>query len=178
MKKFTDFKKEYKRVFEQEISLEKPENTQQNQETIQQQNNQTTSNQQEAVGESGSEIIKLFSKFFETREMAHIYHLQVKGEEGSHAKHKALQKYYEGVIDIIDDIIEVYQGQYGVIDGYEIIDTKETTKKDVISYFEESVEFVKNARKSVKDEDTHTHSLIDDLVCLLYKTLYKLKFTK
>ena len=38
--------------------------------------------------------------------------------------------------------------------------------------------YVKNARKCISQEDTHLHSLIDDIVCLIYKTVYKLKFLK
>ena len=59
----------------------------------------------EILGE-GSNPGKLFSKLFESREMAHIYHLQVSGEPGSHAKHTALGEYYEGVLGLIDDVIE------------------------------------------------------------------------
>jgi hypothetical protein len=31
--------------------------------------------------------VVVFSKLFESREMAHVYHLQVRGDEGSHAAH-------------------------------------------------------------------------------------------
>ena len=70
----------------------------------------------EILGE-GSNPSKFFSKLFESREMAHIYHLQVNGEMGSHAKHTALGDYYEGVLSFIDDIIEIWQGQYGIIEN-------------------------------------------------------------
>ena len=46
----------------------------------------------------GSNPGKLFSKLFESREMAHIYHLQVNGDMGSHAKHTALGEYYDGIL--------------------------------------------------------------------------------
>ena len=119
-----------------------------------------------------------FSKLFESREMAHVYHLQVRGDEGSYAKHMALGGYYEDVLDMIDDVIEVYQGQYGIIENYDAIDTSETKSKDPVDYFEEISEYVKHARKCISEEDTHLHSIIDDIVCLIYKTLYKLKFNK
>jgi len=122
--------------------------------------------------------VALFSKLFESREMAHIYHLQVNGEQGSHAAHKALQKYYEDVLDLIDELLETYQGQYGIVDGYETIDTAETKTKEKVEYFEGLAEFVKHGRKAISLEDTHLHSIIDDIVVLIYKTLYKLKFTK
>lgn len=122
--------------------------------------------------------VQLFSKLFESREMAHIYHLQVRGEEGSFAKHEALGKYYEGILDFIDDVIEIYQGQYGVVDGYDVIDTKDTSTKDAIAYFEELAGYIKHARKCISEEDTHLHNIIDEIVALIYKTLYRLKFNK
>ena len=131
----------------------------------------------EILGE-GSNPGKLFSKLFESREMAHIYHLQVSGEPGSHAKHTALGEYYEGVLGLIDDVIESFQGQYGIVEEYATIDTKETGSKDTIEYFNELARFIKEERKCINLEDTHLHSIIDDIVVLLYKTLYKLKYTK
>lgn len=122
--------------------------------------------------------VALFSKLFESREMAHIYHLQVNGEMGSHAAHVALGEYYDGILDLIDTLIETYQGQYGIIDGYETIDTAETKTKEKIAYFEELSQFVKHGRKAISLEDTHLQNIIDEVVALIYRTLYKLKFTK
>jgi hypothetical protein len=131
----------------------------------------------EILGE-GSHPAKLFSKLFESREMAHIYHLQVNGEPGSHAKHTALGDYYDGVLGFIDDLIETFQGQYGIVEEYNVIDTKETGSKDTIEYFNELVRFIKEERKCINDEDTHLHNIIDEVVALVYKTLYKLKYNK
>ena len=131
----------------------------------------------EILGE-GSNPSKFFSKLFESREMAHIYHLQVNGEMGSHAKHTALGDYYEGVLSFIDDIIEIWQGQYGIIEEYDTIDTTETKTKDTIEYFNELARFIKEERKCIPTEDTHLHNIIDEVVALVYKTLYKLKYSK
>ncbi len=131
----------------------------------------------EILGE-GSHPAKLFSKLFESREMAHIYHLQVSGEPGSHAKHTALGDYYDGVLGFIDDLIETFQGQYGIVEEYNVIDTKETGSKDTIEYFNELARFIKEERKCINSEDTHLHNIIDEVVALVYKTLYKLKYNK
>lgn len=125
-----------------------------------------------------SNPVKLFSKLFESREMAHIYHLQVNGEEGSHAYHVALNTYYEDILEHIDTLIEMYSGQYGIVDGYDIIDTNSTRTKDKVAYFEDLAEFVKYARKAISAEDTHLQNVIDEVVGLIYRTLYKLKFMK
>lgn len=122
--------------------------------------------------------VSLFSKLFESREMAHIYHLQVNGQQGSHAAHVALNDYYFNVLNLIDDLIETYQGQYGIVDGYDVIDTKETRSKEAVAYFEEIAEFIKHGRKCISVEDTHLHNIVDEIIALIYKTLYKLKFTK
>jgi DNA-binding ferritin-like protein len=126
----------------------------------------------------GKDVSNFFSKLFESREMAHVYHLQVRGDEGSFARHEALGKYYEAILDFIDDIIEIYQGQYGIVENYDVIDTSDTKSKEPIAYFEEVAEYIKHARKCIKDEDTHMHNIIDEIVALIYKTLYRLKFNK
>lgn len=168
MKKFSTIRKVYEA---EEMALANlPQNIQQPEEVGKIEQPET----QEGVGSPAS----FFSKLFESREMAHIYHLQVNGEQGSHAAHTALGEYYEGILDLIDDLIETYQGQYGIVDGYDVIDTNDTRTKEKLEYFEGLVEFVKHARKAITLEDTHLHSIIDDIVVLIYKTLYKLKFTK
>jgi hypothetical protein len=126
----------------------------------------------------GKDVSNFFSKLFESREMAHVYHLQVRGDEGSFARHEALGKYYEGILDFIDDVIEIYQGQYGLVEEYDTIDTSSTKSKEPIDYFKELAEYIKHARKCISDEDTHIHNIIDEIIALIYKTLYRLKFNK
>jgi hypothetical protein len=138
------------------------------------------------VSNEGGDVSKFISKIFESRQMAHVYHLQVKGDMGSHAKHIALQEYYEGddegeggVLDSLDTLIEIYQAQYGLIEGYDIIDTKESNSKDPIEYFMDLGKFIKSERKNCfNEEDTEFSNIIDDILVLIYQTIYKLKFTK
>ena len=127
--------------------------------------------------ESG-DVSKFISKLLESREMAQVYHWTVKGDMGSHAAHLALEAYYDGVIGFIDDIVEIYQGQYGLIEGYEVIDTSDSKSKDKLDYFKETVEFVKSERACIKSEDTHIHNIVDELIALQYKTIYKLTYNK
>ena len=135
----------------------------------------TKEEQPEAQEKSeGGDISKFFSKLFESREMAHIYHLQVK-DKGL-APHLALNDYYEGVIDLIDSLVEVWQGQYEIVENYDIIDTKDTNSKDKIEYFNELASFIKSERKIIPAEDTHLQNIVDEVVALIYRTLYKLKY--
>lgn len=208
MRKFTDFAKSNptkrtRRIFEQEITLNQPnqeQGTQNTQQTGTQpiqvevevevpgqnmtlqgtKSNDTQTKQAQAQPEpQKAEPAKFFSKLFESREMAHVYHLQVKGDMGSHAAHTALQEYYEGIIGFIDEMIEVYQGQYQIIEGYDIIDTKETNSKDKIEYFTDLTKFIKETRFScLSQEDSHLQNIVDEVIAHIYKLLYKLKYNK
>jgi hypothetical protein len=189
MKKFTDFAKRVKMINEevtpnlpseikdmdkdQLIELLKSVKGTQNMDTKPEEKGE-----EKEENSDSTDISKFFSKLFESREMAHIYHLTVKGEQGSHAAHKALQEYYEGILEFIDEMIEVYQGQYGIIDNYDIIDTKDTKTKDRLEYFNELVEWVKVEKKCIKQEDSHLLNIVDEVVALIYKTIYKLKYNK
>jgi len=163
------------KIFEQEISLQSTDQNQETTETTTQAPEQTEV-KSETSNDSG--FAGFVSKLFEARQMAHIYHLQVKGDMGSHAAHTALNGFYDDLLDFLDNIIEVYQGQYGLIEEYSVIDTKETNSKDKIQYFEELVNFIKTEKKCIKPEDSHLLNIVDEIVALTYSLLYKLKFNK
>jgi hypothetical protein len=192
MKKFSDFKPVKKKIFEAESNLpgnyedmskeelirlmagqSKTEEAEDNKDEAEEEKSEVSSE------ESGSnDVSKFISKLLESREMAQVYHWTVKGDMGSHAAHLALEAYYSGVIEFIDDIVEIYQGQYGLIEGYDVIDTADSRSKDRLDYFKEIVEFVKSGRTCIKAEDTHIHNIIDELIALQYKTIYKLTYNK
>jgi len=129
------------------------------------------------VGER-SDVSKFISKLFEAREMAHVFHLMVNGEMGSHATHTALGEFYGQLLEFIDELTEVYQGQYGLIENYEMIDTSAARERQYIPYFEGLVEFIKQNKSSFSSDDTHIYNLIDEIVALTYRLLYKLKFNR
>jgi DNA-binding ferritin-like protein len=182
MKKFSDFKPVKKKIFEAESNLPGNYEDMSKEELIKLMAGQSkTEEAEEEKSEetSGSnDVSKFLSRLLESREMAQVYHWTVKGDMGSHAAHLALQTYYEEVIEFIDDIVEIYQGQYGLIEGYDVIDTTDSKSKDRLDYFKETVEFVKSARKCIKAEDTHIHNIVDELIALQYKTIYKLTYNK
>jgi len=167
MKKFSQFN--FKKVNEQEIALN------QNAQAQEKKPVNVTSGEQV---EEKSDASKFFSKLFESREMAHVYHLQIKGE-GSYSGHKALDNYYNDVLDLIDELVETYQGQYEIVEDYQIIDTNSTTSKDKIEYFNELQQFIKDNRyTALSKEDSHLQNIVDEVVALGYRTLYKLKNLK
>ena len=109
----------------------------------------------------------------QSRNQAHIYHLQVQGM-GSYAAHKALNKYYEDIVDLIDGIAESYQGRYGIITGYKMADTIREDN-NARMYFDGLGKFVETVRKQLP-QDSYLQNEVDEVVKLIETTKYKLKF--
>jgi hypothetical protein len=124
-----------------------------------------------------SQPVKFLSKIFESIHVSKVYHLKAIGE-GSLAKHLALQTYYSDMSQSLDEFIEVYQGQYDIIEGYDIINS-ENKQEEAVQYFLEVCSFIKSTKgNAFLEEDTHLFNLIDEMVTILYRTIYKLKFLK
>lgn len=106
----------------------------------------------------------------QSRNQAHIFHLQTP----SFAAHKALQDYYEGIVDLIDGLVESYQGRYGILRGYRM---EGIIKEDdsAVTYFEGLCKFVEIIRTKVP-QDSYIQNEIDNVVNLIESTKYKLKF--
>lgn len=109
----------------------------------------------------------------QSRNQAHIYHLQVQGP-GSHAAHLALQAYYEDIVPLIDMIAEGIQGRYGIITGYRMPEAIREDNNAKI-YFEGLCKFVEVMRKEIP-QDSYIQNQVDTVVDLIESTKYKLKF--
>ena len=159
MQKFSNFKSKVKKVNEQDM-IQRPD-------------------VQDVEQVEKTDVAKFISKLFEAREMAHVFHLSVNGEMGSHAAHTALGEFYEELLGFIDEITEVYQGQYGLVENFDIIDTSSARERQYIPYFEALSDFIKQNRMTCfNQEDSHLQNIIDEVVAINYRLLYKLKFNK
>jgi hypothetical protein len=93
----------------------------------------------------------------------------------SYAKHKALQKFYENIIDLADSFAEAYQGRHGLIGPIGLQSAKKTT--NVVEFLENQLEEIEKCRYEVCEKtDTPLQNLIDGIVELYLSTLYKLRF--
>jgi hypothetical protein len=117
---------------------------------------------------------RIASMFLHSRTQAHIFHTRVTGE-GSFAAHTALQAYYEGIVPLIDGVIETYQGQYGLIEYKEVngIDN-DASKENMIKYFDNLCKFLEKERKEPNLQMSWLQNDLDNLASLLYTTKYKL----
>ena len=121
-------------------------------------------------------VVDMIATLLHSRSQAHIFHWQTKSQS-SFAEHNALQKYYEGIVELIDGIVESYQGKYEIITGYktvEMVDYKST--EQLISYFRELDSNIEKNRKGIKE--SYIQNQIDGLQELIFSTLYKLRFLK
>jgi DUF1680 family protein len=93
----------------------------------------------------------------------------------SYAKHVALNIFYERIVGAADDFAEAYQGRYGLIGPISLHSAKKTT--NVIEFLEDSLKEIEDARYKVCDKDDSTlQQLIDNIIEVYLRTLYKLKF--
>ena len=117
---------------------------------------------------------RIASMFFHSRTQAHIFHTRVKGP-GSFAAHTALQSYYEGIIPLMDGLIETYQGQYGLIEYKEVngVDN-DASLENMVKYFDNLCKFLDKERKESKLQMSWLQNDLDNVASLLYSTKYKL----
>ena len=117
---------------------------------------------------------RIASMFFHSRTQTHIFHTRVTGE-GSFAAHTALQAYYEGIVPLIDGLVEAYQGQYGLIEYKEVngVDN-DASKENMVKYFDNLCKFLDKERKEPKLQMSWLQNDLDNVASLLYSTKYKL----
>jgi DNA-binding ferritin-like protein len=114
---------------------------------------------------------KFIGMLFLARDVTHSVHLNTR----SYAKHKALQKFYENIIDLADSFAEAYQGRHGLIGPIALMSAKKTT--NVVEFLEDQLAELEAMRYDVCDKtDTPLQNLIDGIIELYLSTLYKLKF--
>jgi hypothetical protein len=113
------------------------------------------------------------SALFCSQVQVHIYHLQTVGAS-SFAAHKALKRYYTGIQDLLDGLIESYQGKYSIVTGYKSMEYKDfTSVEDLVTYFTELEGLIEMNRSSIKE--SYLQNQVDTIVELINSTLYKLK---
>jgi len=120
-------------------------------------------------------IANFFSTLFASRTQAHIYHLQTP----SYAAHIALQGYYEGIIPILDPLIESIQGKNGIITGYSAPGQvrEYISCEEIIAYFTALGMYVEQNRNKLP-QDSYVQNQVDMISELINTTIYKLKFLK
>ena len=100
----------------------------------------------------------------------HFFHFST----DSYSKHKALGKYYDEIVGLVDSLAESYMGKYGKITTFPSVYHQ---PKDPIKYMESLQNFVADARQDLP-QDSELQNVIDEIADLINSTTYKLKFLK
>jgi DNA-binding ferritin-like protein len=108
---------------------------------------------------------------FLARDVAHSVHWNTR----SFSKHTALNIFYDRIIGAADDFAETYQGRYGLVGPITLHSAKKTT--NIIEFLEDSLKQIEEGRYEICDKtDTALQQLIDNIVEIYLRTLYKLRF--
>ena len=108
---------------------------------------------------------------FHARTNAHVLHLQTR----SYAAHKALNEFYDEIVELADSFAEAYIGSYGLI---EFPETPYEPHTDALKLLDEMDEVAESAREALTTGDTHLMSILDEIAALVASTRYKLRFLK
>jgi len=92
----------------------------------------------------------------------------------SYSKHKALRKYYDSIVPLVDQLAESYMGRYGKLTSFP---STYHQPKEPIKYMEALQSFVVEARQDLP-QDSELQNTIDEIADLINSTVYKLKFLK
>jgi hypothetical protein len=109
---------------------------------------------------------KFIGMLFHSRDMMHIAHLQTT----SFAEHKALNGYYDNILDLTDNFIEAYFGQNKRVE----IVIPEAKNMDAMSHMKEMMVMLNAERGNYSSE---LQNIIDEMLALVDKTAYLLTLT-
>jgi DNA-binding ferritin-like protein len=108
---------------------------------------------------------------FLARDVAHSVHLNTR----SFSKHEALNIFYNRIVGAADDFAETYQGRHGLIGPISLQSAKKTT--NILEFLQDSLKQVEEARYEVCSKDDSTlQQLIDNIIEVYLRTIYKLRF--
>lgn len=114
---------------------------------------------------------ELIMRCFHARTVTHVLHLKTK----SYATHKALNDFYDAIVDLTDSFAETYQGINGIIDDYP---ARCTVSPDAVAMLDDLASWIDNNREKCCGDHTCLQNIVDEIMTLIHTTLYKLKFLK
>jgi len=112
----------------------------------------------------------VIGQLFQSRDMMHIAHLQTL----NYAEHKALNEYYDGILDLTDSLLEAYFGTVGKRLNFKI---PASEYMNPTQHLPQLMEYIKKHRSVFGSENTHLQNIVDEILALIAKTNYLLTLT-
>lgn len=107
-------------------------------------------------------------KLFEARQVVHNEHLAAT----RYGAHKALGDLYDEILDVADELAEVYQGEFGLLD---LSGSINVGRVDPEVYIRELASLLKGMGSIVGNTFQSYHqNIVDGLIAKCYRTLYML----
>lgn len=114
-------------------------------------------------------IEQLIAKVFEARNSSHLEHWRTK----SYATHMALGDFYDDVIDLLDNLVECYQGNFGKIG--KVPNVEQSHNGDCVKCLNDQVAWIATNRSKIAQEVDSLENIVDEITGLYLKTIYKLE---
>lgn len=112
---------------------------------------------------------ELIGRLFFARSVAHKEHLLTT----LYSRHKALNEYYDAVVDLADKFAEGYMGKYGRPDEIPLAWVEDG--EGIEDFILATVQWLESNRTSVAPKsDTYLQNIIDEIIEIHYGTLYLL----
>ena len=139
---------------------------------IEDQDDEDQDEDQDSESSSHNEdFCEMVCQMLHSQKQAHIFHLGTK----SFAEHMALNGYYGEIDELVDGLIESYQGKYGLLTNYKSYKNQSyKNKNQVLKYFTGLLNTIEEKRDCC--DDSYIQNQIDTVQELIYSTMYKLKF--
>jgi DNA-binding ferritin-like protein len=124
----------------------------------------------EAEEEQTQTLTELVKCLLDSATITHIMHWQTE----SYAAHQALGMYYSDIPDLIDDVIEAYQGKTKIILRDFPVQTSTHEYDSPIEYMEYLSQELTEGR-ALFGEEPEIQNLVDAIADLIDSTMYKLR---
>ena len=114
--------------------------------------------------------IEVINKMLEARDCMHLVHWNTK----SYAEHKALGKFYDGWLDLVDSFVETYSGRYKRIEGS--VSIQVNSDYNSTNYLEQLRLFIQMDAPTIiaPTLDADLSNILADMLALVNHTLYLL----
>lgn len=117
-------------------------------------------------------IEEFFGTLLQSVTEAHKKHFMT----GKYSDHKALNEFYDEMPELVDALIEHYQGAHGKVDSLK--NGLLSDDLDTVEYLKELKEMCEDAKEKFFDDDEALQSDVDDIIGQINSTLYQLRELK
>lgn len=112
---------------------------------------------------------EMIAKLMSARTAAHMAHLKT----NSFAAHKALEGFYDEIVDLVDSFAETYQGIFGLIKDYPDVGLPAGNPVEWINGLRQ---WLKKDREASCKGESPLQNIHDEIMGLCAHTVYKLKY--